>query len=127
VEPEIAALAVRNASETDIREIGEILQRMKSESYEDDTYSFEIDTKFHMKIAEAAGNAVLFNMMQYIMHLIHERLWKDLIDGPDVLKEDLVHDLEFHEGIFECLQTKDEKRVRMLMLQRFNEIQKRIE
>jgi len=127
VEPEIVTLAVENASETDIREIGEILQRMKAEIQENEIYSLETDSLFHMKIAEATGNSVLFNMMKYIMNLIHERLWKSIIDEPDVLKDDLIHDIEFHENIFNCMKTRDVQGVRSIMIERFNEIQKRIE
>lgn len=126
IEPEIVAHAVGNASETNIREIGEILQRMKAEIQEDGIYSLEIDSKFHMKIAEATGNFVMVNMMKYIMNLIHERLWKSIVDEPDVLKDDLIHDIEFHENIFNCIKTRDVQGVRSVMIRRFNEIQKRI-
>jgi GntR family transcriptional repressor for pyruvate dehydrogenase complex len=127
IEPEIVSLAVNNATDKDIREIEEILQKLKAETEEKGVYSFETDTMFHLRIAEATGNSVLFNMMKYIMNLIHERLWNSIIDEPEALKDDLMNDIDFHESIFNCIKNGDANQVRPIMVKRFNEMQKRIE
>ena len=127
IEPEIVFLAVKNATENDIREIEEILEKLKAETEENGIYSSETDTMFHLKIAESTGNSVLFNMMKYIMNLIHERLWNSIIDEPEAVKEDLMNDINFHQGLFNCIKSGDSDQVRPIMLKRFNEMQKRIE
>ena len=126
IEPELVLLAVENATESHIKEIGEALRRMKEEIEINGRYSMENDTLFHMKIAEATGNALLFKVMRYIMDLIHERMWVNIIDGPDVVESDIKYDLEFHEGIYTCIKNRDRDNVRPVMIKRFSEIQKRI-
>ena len=110
-----------------IKEIEKLLDRMKSEVENSGTYSVETDARFHLRVAQASGNAVFFNIMKYIMDLLRERLWDFIIDGPLANAEDLKKDLEFHEDILRCIKENDQKSVRPSMLRRFNEIQKVIE
>jgi len=127
IEPSIVALAVKNSTEEDVEEIRSILDRMKAEMKENKVYSADTDALFHLRIAQATGNAVLFNVMRYIVDLMRERLWDRLIDGPEVTKEDLRDDMKFHEDILDCFKKKDVKRVRPVMLKRFSDIQRGLE
>ncbi|HEB30705.1 MAG TPA: FadR family transcriptional regulator [Spirochaetes bacterium] len=127
IEPEIVAMAVKNAVPEDIKEIEKLLDMMKSEVESSGGYSVETDARFHIRVAQASGNAVFFNIMKYIMVLLRERLWDFIIDGPLANSEDLKKDLEFHENILRCIKENDQKSVRPNMLRRFNEIQKMIE
>jgi len=127
IEPEIVIMAVNNAVPEDIKEIEKLLDTMKSEVENSGTYSVETDARFHLRVAQASGNAVFFNIMKYIMDLLRERLWDFIIDGPLANAEDLKKDLEFHEDILRCIKENDQKSVRPRMLRRFNEIQKVIE
>jgi GntR family transcriptional repressor for pyruvate dehydrogenase complex len=127
IEPEIVVMAVNNADPEDIKEIEKLLDKMKSEVEKNGRYSVESDARFHLRIAQASGNALFFHIMKYIMDLLRERLWDFIIDGPLAKPEDLKKDLEFHEDIFRCIKENDKKSVRPSMLRRFNEIQKVIE
>lgn len=127
VEPEIVILAVKNSNQEDVNEIGEILEKMKSEMKDGKSYSVDTDALFHLRIAQAAGNAVLFNIMKYIMDLLRERLWDSIIDGPLTKPGDSEKDIRFHEDIYNCIKNKNTKSVRTIMIKRFNAIQKAIE
>lgn len=126
IEPEIVSLAVKNSTAEDVQEIDNILEKMKSEMNDRRTYSMDTDALFHLRIAQASGNAVLVNVMKYIVDLMREKLWDKIIDGPAVTREDIERDIKFHEDIFYCIKNRDVKRVRTIMINRFNEIQKGI-
>ena len=127
IEPEIVIMAVKNAAPEDIKEIQKLFDMMKSEVESSGRYSVEADARFHLRVAQASGNAVFFNIMKYIMDLLRERLWDFIIDGPLANSEDLKRDFEFHKDILRCIKENDQKSVRPNMLKRFNEIQKVIE
>ncbi len=127
IEPEIVSLAAKNSTEEDAREIEMLLEKMKSEMSNSRAYSMDTDALFHLKIAQTSGNAVLFNVMKYIVDLLRERLWDRIIDGPTVKPEDLKKDIKFHEDIVRCIKNRDLKSVRPIMIKRFNEIQKGLE
>ena len=65
-------------------------------------------------------------MMQYIMKRVHESLWKEIVGEPEAWKLDLIHGIEFHVGILECIRNRDTKKARSIMIKRFNELQERI-
>jgi GntR family transcriptional repressor for pyruvate dehydrogenase complex len=126
VEPEIVAMAVQNADPEDIKEIENMLELMKAEIKISGSYTVDTDASFHLRVAKASGNAVLFNIMKYIMDLLRERLWDSIIDGTLSSPEDQKKDLDFHEDILRCIKEKDIKSVKPNMMRRFNEIQKRL-
>jgi GntR family transcriptional repressor for pyruvate dehydrogenase complex len=127
IEPEIVSLAATNSTEEDVRDIERILNKMKAEMQEKGTYNVDTDALFHLRIAQATGNTVLFNVMTYIMDLLRERLWYTIIDGPSVTEGDLNKDMEFHDDVLRCIREKDLTSIRPIMTRRFNEIQKSIE
>jgi GntR family transcriptional repressor for pyruvate dehydrogenase complex len=127
IEPEIVALSVENSNAEDVLQIEKILKKMKSEMEENGIYTVETDALFHLRIAQATGNSVLFNVMRYIMDLLRKRLWDVIIDGPASRPEDLRTDMQFHEDILKCIKDKDVKSIKPLMIKRFNELQKGIE
>jgi GntR family transcriptional repressor for pyruvate dehydrogenase complex len=127
IEPEIVALSVENSDAEDVSEIEKILEKMKTEIEENGIYKVETDALFHLRIAQATGNSVLFNVMKYIMDLLRERLWDIIVDGPASQPEDLQRDIQFHEDILKCIKKKDVKSVKPLMIKRFNDLQSGIE
>jgi GntR family transcriptional repressor for pyruvate dehydrogenase complex len=127
IEPEIVALSVENSDAEDVLEIEKILEKMKTEIEENGIYKVETDALFHLRIAQATGNSVLFNVMKYIMDLLRERLWDIIVDGPASQPEDLQRDIQFHEDILKCIKKKDVKSVKPLMIKRFNDLQSGIE
>lgn len=126
IEPEIVVLAAKNSTPTDISEIEKVLEKMKSEMVGDKSYTLKADALFHLRIAKASGNAVLLNVMKYILDLTEERLWEtiraEIVKKPGHLEKDI----KYHESILDCIRNKDAKNARSLMKRHFNEIQKEI-
>jgi GntR family transcriptional repressor for pyruvate dehydrogenase complex len=126
IEPEAACLAAKSASKEDIVEIENILQQMKSEMKNHSSYTLETDALFHLRIAKASGNAMLFNVMQYILNISNKRLW-------EVIREELVRtpghletDMKAHQDILRSLKNKDFKNARTIMKKHLSQIQKEI-
>lgn len=119
VEPEIVALAAKNSKSENISEIGNILKKMQSQMKDEQSYTLETDRTFHMAIAKASGNSVLINVLQYILDLTEEELWKkirgQIIKSPEHLKKDI----EYHEKVFNCIRNKDIKNARTIMEKHF--------
>lgn len=126
IEPEIVSRAAKNSTSEDISEIEKILEKMKSEMKDGESYTLETDAIFHLRIAKASGNAVLLNVMKYILDLSKERLWEtmraELVKRPGHLEKDI----EYHESVLNCIKNKDVRHARSLMKKHFNEILKEI-
>ncbi len=127
IEPEIVALAAKNASDEDIKQISDILDIMKSQIGVGKSYTLEIDSEYHLAIAKACGNSALLNVLNYILNLTKEKLWEimrsQIIRSPEHLKKDI----EYHEHIYLSIKNKDIKNARSIMKKHFNEIQKELE
>lgn len=77
VEREIAGIAAEKATEEDIAAIRESLDRMKS-CITSIPKIMEYDREFHINIARAAHNAILYSIMSYLADALKERLWTNL-------------------------------------------------
>ena len=108
VEPENAALAARNADESDIANIAatiEAINRVGKPALE-----FAIaDMKFHLDIARATKNSVLFNVSNVIRDVMvsYYRKINELM-GVD-------RALRYHQLIFEAIRDRDEEAARRWM------------
>lgn len=68
LEPQIAGLAARNATEKDLSILQEILQRQQN-NLDDSTASMDLDQDFHRALARATGNAVLLQVVELLDHI----------------------------------------------------------
>jgi GntR family transcriptional repressor for pyruvate dehydrogenase complex len=64
VEPQIAALAALNASPENIRELKKIIKHQQSET--STKKQILLDNEFHMALAKAAGNSILYNIVERV-------------------------------------------------------------
>ncbi len=126
IEPEIVALAAKNATSKDIKEIERILGKMKLEIKNSGSYTLETDSLFHIKLAKTSGNGVLLNLMKYIIDLTKEKLWGNIREKIVNIPGHLEHDIKYHEDIVRYIRNKDVKNARSLMRKHFNEIKKEI-
>jgi len=67
LEPQIAALAARNATPADHNVLQDILERQQNEWNSD--VAKELDQDFHLALAKATGNAVLFQTVELLGHI----------------------------------------------------------
>lgn len=77
LEVDIVDLASVRRTEADLEELGEILRQMK-ESKSDNRKYAEVDTAFHMKLAEISRNSILSEMLLSILPLLTEWIYSDV-------------------------------------------------
>ncbi|MBW2569901.1 MAG: FadR family transcriptional regulator [Deltaproteobacteria bacterium] len=69
LEPQIAGLAAQNAAKKDILVLEDLLEQQQNE-LENTIVSKELDEKFHLALAKAAGNSVLLQVMEIFDHIL---------------------------------------------------------
>ena len=111
VESEIAELAAKKATQEDIDAIAESLNKMK-EAANNIPRIMELDGEFHMNIARAAHNNLLFSMMAYLSNLLKEKLWVNMKEKTWNLPSYPQKYLKEHTEIFNAIKNKDSKNAR---------------
>lgn len=69
LEPQIAALAARNATAKDIKGLKDLLERQEKE-IDNALVSKELDEKFHLALAETTGNTILLHVVELFSHIL---------------------------------------------------------
>lgn len=103
----IAQLAAERATDEDIASMQKYLDRMYTDNLEQ---YIQADISFHVAIAEAADNYVVFEIYQVIWELLTES--QDEIVRLDGLIE---RSREQHKAIFEAIKNHDSRASRRLM------------
>lgn len=101
-----AARAARLGSDTDLRVIGAILQRMEAAHQKrDPAVEAELDVAFHMAIIEASHNVVMLHMMRSMYDLLREGVF---YNRQTMFKTRASRDqlLDQHRAIFQALQAR---------------------
>lgn len=111
VEIEIADLAAKKASQEDIGAICDSLNKME-EAMNNIPKMMELDREFHMNIARAAHNNLLFSMMTYLSNLLKEKLWINMKEKTWNLPGYPQKYLKEHTEIFNAIKNKDSKNAR---------------
>ncbi len=115
VRGELEVFAARTAAvtitEEQLRKLHEHLVAMR-ENLSVRTRFIEADLKFHLQIAQAAGNHVLADLLQSIRSLL--RIWVERGLEAD---EDAQRAFEEHERVYEALRTRDPAVVEQAMRQ----------
>ena len=111
VETEIAELAAKKATPEDIDAISESLNEMKG-AVSNIPRMMELDGEFHLNIARAAHNNLLFSMMTYLSNLLKEKLWVNMKEKNWNLPGYPQKYLKEHTEIFNAIKNKDSKNAR---------------
>jgi GntR family transcriptional repressor for pyruvate dehydrogenase complex len=114
VETEIVGLAAKKATKEDIVSIRESLDKMKS-AMTNIPGIMEFDREFHINIAKAAHNSLLFSMMTYLADLLKEKLWINLKEKSWSIPGRPQIYFEEHTEIFYAIKNKDSKGARKRM------------
>jgi GntR family transcriptional repressor for pyruvate dehydrogenase complex len=115
LEPELAALAAERASDDELNEIARLARMM--EEYARDGLDFvEPDVEFHRRIAQAAHNPVLFQMMESVNDLFLES--RRLTSQEPGMTARAVR---YHLLIAEALHDRASSQARLLMLAHMND------
>jgi len=111
VETEIADLAAKKATKEDIDAIYESLHKMEG-AISNIPEMMEFDREFHLNIARAAHNNLLFSMMTYLSNLLKEKLWVNMKEKNWNLPGYPQKYLKEHAEIFNAIKNKDSKNAR---------------
>jgi len=114
VETEIAGLAAEKASSEDIEEIEEALNRMRN-ALNDTPRAMEFDRQFHVAVAKAAHNSILFQMMNFLADGLKESLWVNIKEKSWALPGHPQKYLEEHTKLLEAIKKGDKKLARRTM------------
>lgn len=114
VETEIVGLTAKKATRKEIATIQKSLDKMKG-TITDIPKIMEFDREFHINIARAAHNSLLFSMMTYLADLLKEKLWINLKEKSWSIPGRPQKYLEEHIEIFNAIKNKDSKDARKRM------------
>ena len=123
IEPQLIHAAIERATDKDRADLKAILD-YGVEALERKDYSFDMGFRFHMKIAEIAGNEILFNFLDSIAdHLIAQR--------GEVILEHLSEyvlnkEMGEHVDLYRCFEEKEPEEGRRLMYKHIEESLDRI-
>lgn len=102
LEPEIAALAAERATPEDLDQLEATMQRMRAAVLRDPERFVDSDVEFHVVLARAARNSVLFHVMQTIRELLH--VW---IDRVARMADNMPRTVEEHEGVLAAVRARN--------------------
>jgi GntR family transcriptional repressor for pyruvate dehydrogenase complex len=94
-------LAATKVTDDDLRELSLSLERMR-ETLGDPTRFIEADLKFHLRIAQVAGNKVLLDLLQSVRSLLRVWVERGIRQGDDAQ-----HALDEHTALYEALLARD--------------------
>ncbi|BBO71039.1 GntR family transcriptional regulator [Desulfosarcina alkanivorans] len=109
IEPQIARLAAINATPSDIRHLEQIL-RDQMQSLDDPVLAGTHDQAFHVALARATGNSVLFHIVERIGDVL--RFIRDEF-SQTAARQKL--SLRGHEDLLAALREKDPEKARTAM------------
>jgi GntR family transcriptional repressor for pyruvate dehydrogenase complex len=81
VETELCALAAERATDDDLNAIGALLDAMRAGSDDADAFT-QADQEFHLAIAAAARNGVLYHVLDMLRHIVRVWMFKTFVDDP---------------------------------------------
>lgn len=124
LEVETASLAAKNISEDELKALGDIISKMKSQPDEND--NVVLDKEFHYIIAGASRNNLIVSILTAVSSLMDSFIKeaREAIINRDENKETL---LEHHEMIYEALADHDVKKAGKVMEEHMNMIIKNMD
>ena len=103
IEPEVAALAAKNISEEELRELQKVMDELKEST--DTSFCAKLDKEFHCLIAKASKNHLLSIVIFSLSSLIEEYI--DESKMYDIDKQKIINE---HNEIFIALVNHDSKK-----------------
>ena len=108
LETEITGLVAEKATKKDIAALQDSLDKMKS-AITNIPRVMEFDREFHINIASATHNDILFSMMSYLADGLKEKLWINLKEKSWSIPGRAKEYLEEHTEILNAIKNKDSK------------------
>lgn len=115
LEPELAAFAAERGTDEQLAEIEQLAKEMEEDARKGVNF-VEPDVQFHRRIAQAAGNPILYRMMESVNDLLLES--RKLTSHEPGMTERAVR---YHLLLAEALRARNAPQARLLMLAHMND------
>mgnify|MGYP001625088441 FL=1 len=120
IEPEVAALAARNASEEDIAAIGAIVEEAAALTQKGQSMA-ATDAPFHIAIAKASGNPVLEAVMKMIRT---DRDYSPEVES--IINASSLNNPSDHLSIYQAIASHNEEKARSIMRNHIRNLMKKV-
>jgi GntR family transcriptional repressor for pyruvate dehydrogenase complex len=116
LEPSVAILAARRAEQDQIEKLRVIIDEMEIAAQEKNLEAIlELDSRFHLAMADAANNVVLLELMQTLLKKADIRMWSRFTEDCERFQ----HTVEVHRKIFDAVKEHDTKKAELLCYTHF--------
>jgi GntR family transcriptional regulator, transcriptional repressor for pyruvate dehydrogenase complex len=115
LEPELAAMAAERATWAELDEIKQLAEKMEAQALQDIDY-VEPDMLLHRRIAQAARNPILYQMMESVAELLLESRKLTSREPGMTMRA-----VRYHLLIAEALADRNSAQARLLMLAHMND------
>ncbi len=122
VEPACAEYAAQARNSNDLKVLEDLVRRQE-EVLREGADPSTVDADFHLAVAAASHNSVLFSLEQNLVGLMGEPMWSGL-KGRSLGRENQSERyLEHHWQVFRAIERRDHRRARQLMTVHMSEIE----
>jgi len=111
LEPPIAALVAEKATDENLARLKELIAEMREYATRDDFDSyFEADKKFHIALADAAGNTLVKAALSPLVDTMDHRVYQEFTRHYYLKNvDDLQHVVDLHHEILDAIEANDGK------------------
>jgi len=111
LEPPIAALVAEKASDGVVAQLREFIDNMRKFAARDDFDAyFEVYKKFHIALADGAGNALVKSALSPLLDTMDQRVYREFTRHYYLKNvDDLQHVVDLHQEILDAIEANDGK------------------
>ncbi len=118
LEVELAGLAAQRAGDDDIARMAECLEEMRAYAAADTNRYVAADVAYHMAMADAARNRVLYELFASVRELLVEAQ-AEAVKAPGITQRSC----DFHARILEAIRVRNVEDARTTMLDHLNDVE----
>ena len=121
-EAAIIDTAIDQADHEDLARIEGVLKRMdEAVNKKDFNEYFKANRDFHLAIAQATNNSPIKNIIDYLLSILDQQIWKEAAQKHFSNYEHIKEYLHRHHRILDAIKGKDKNRARMEIESHFDE------
>ncbi|MFE1400387.1 FadR/GntR family transcriptional regulator [Nocardiopsis dassonvillei] len=122
LEPVCAEHAATARTSNDLRVLEDLVLKQER-VLEEGADPSAVDADFHLAVAAASHNSVLFALERTLVDLMREPMWSELKGRSRGRRDQARHYLEHHRQVLGAIERRDHRRARQLMAVHMSEIE----
>jgi GntR family transcriptional regulator, transcriptional repressor for pyruvate dehydrogenase complex len=119
LESQAAALSAERATVEDLSDLKAALDILTATATSQNEWNEEADKDFHVAIAKASGNSVLYDLFKVLLDMSQHRVWSKMKEIGRQTTGSLENDVAQHRMIYEAIRDKDPRKARQLVWDHF--------